>query len=53
MTASTHGRGRIQELLLDGVMAIGLALFLPIAIVLLALPLVLAVRAIIEIAARL
>lgn len=52
MTVSVRGRGRIPEMLLDGVMAIGLALFLPIAIVLVSLPLVLAVRAIIEIVAR-
>jgi uncharacterized membrane protein YqgA involved in biofilm formation len=53
MTTETRGRGRVQELLLDGVMAIGLALLLPIGIILVALPFVLAVRALIEIAARL
>ncbi len=52
-TATTGGRGRIRELLFDGVLAVGLALFLPIAIVVAALPFVLAVRALIELAGML
>lgn len=50
MTAQTGERGRIPQLLLDGVMAVGLALFIPIAIVVASLPFVLAVRALIELA---
>jgi hypothetical protein len=50
MSAVSGGRGRLQELLFDGVLAIGLALSLPIVIVLVALPFVLAVRGLIELA---